>query len=394
MTNVPGTDNINALVARYARIGQRQRRNRWTNIGAAVVLTPLIAIIGVKGTHLVTQQFRAQTEYAEQSSELRALGNQLRSEIDAVVEQRRELEQQSVLFDRQSALLASRLSELDAQRTLLEQQGQTFDQQRDLLAAALEKADRQRIDLAQQRAEYNSNTPAIEREIAAINAQRLQLQDQQRNFKAQSDQLADELSAINAQRRELEMQKQQVEEQRRAVNEILEQVSALRDRQRNLDSEPEFDSGRQDDAVAYSVPVNPTLDGMATLGDSTLGNMRGGISIGGEMDITVGLTRSASINGAETYSNSLNFENLNASLSPSDLSSINSVLIQNGAGNEASPAIVEALSGNYATVIQNSLDNQDIATQTVLDISIGNVSSAMRGLSAQQAVSDSLSLQR
>lgn len=385
-------DNVNALVARYARIGRRQRKNRWINIGAAIVLMPLIVILGVKGTQLASQQFHAQSNYAEQSSELRALGQRLRSELDAISQQRIELEEQSARFDGQSAMLAAQLAELDAQRLLLEKQSRAFDEQRELLANALDNADRQRIDLAQQRAAFNTNAPAIEREIAALNAQRLELQAQQREFEAQSDQLASELDAINAQRRELEMHQQQVEEQRRAVNEILEQVGALRDRKRdeNMLVEPSL----EENVVAYSVPVNPTLDGMATVDESALGNMRGGISIGGDMDITVGLTRSASINGIEEYSSSLHIENLNAGLSPGDLSSVNSVLIQNGAGNVASPAILDALSGNYTTVIQNSLDNQELATKTVLDISIGNVSSAMRGLSAQQAISDSLSLQR
>lgn len=392
-------DTINALVARYARIGKRRRQDRWVTISAAVVCTPLLIFGGIKATEFITQQNREQSNYAAQNSELRELGSQLRSEIDAMAQQRIELEQRSAAFEQQSASLAAKLAELDLQRERLEQQGQAFDAQREQLTAALENADRQRIELAQQRAAYSSNAPAIQQEISALNAQRLELQAQQREFKAQSEQLGNELNQINAQRVELEQQQQQVEQQRQAVDEILEQVSALRDRrqqrieqQRPAELIP-LDTG-DEEAIAFVVPVNPSLDGMASVNDSELGNMRGGISIGGDMNIAVGLTRSASINGNEEYSSSLHIDNLNASLSAGDLANVNSVLIQNGAGNVASPAILDALSGNYATVIQNSLDNQEIATQTVLDISIGNVSGTLRGLAAQQAISDSLSLQR
>ena len=190
------------------------------------------------------------------------------------------------------------------------------------------------------------------------------------------------------------MQQKQVEQQRLAVDEILEQVSALRDYRREQDLNPIYPDLIAEDAVAYSIPVSPGLDGLATVDDSALGNMRGGISIGGDMDIAVGLTRSASINGVEEYSNSFYIDNLNNGVNAAELANVNSVLIQNGAGNVASPAILDALSGNYSTIIQNTLDGQEIATKTVLDISIGNVSSALRGLSAQQAISDSLSLQR
>jgi hypothetical protein len=120
-----------------------------------------------------------------------------------------------------------------------------------------------------------------------------------------------------------------------------------------------------------------------------LGNMRGGLRVDG-LDISFGLTQSATINGVEQFSNSVYIDSLR------DLASATSInpalLLQQGLGNTIDPAAMGALSGNLGTVIQNTLDNQTITTMTVIDVSLQNAASIVSGIAASDAISQSLSL--
>ena len=125
--------------------------------------------------------------------------------------------------------------------------------------------------------------------------------------------------------------------------------------------------------------------------DGALEEMRGGIRLGDGIDIAVGLTRTGSINGVEQYSNTLQIDDLTSGMDGMDLSSMQGMVIQNGAGNNVAAGIADSLSGNFSSVIQNSLDNQVIWTMTIYDVSLKNVSSAIGSISAQEAIAESLS---
>jgi hypothetical protein len=121
-----------------------------------------------------------------------------------------------------------------------------------------------------------------------------------------------------------------------------------------------------------------------------LGEMRGGMQLANGMNIAIGLTRSASINGVEQYSSSLRLDDLTAGIGTTALEGFGTNVIQNGAGNFLAPGVLDGLSSGFGTIIQNSLDNQQIHTVSTYDIAISDVGSAIRDIAAAQAVSDTL----
>ena len=124
-----------------------------------------------------------------------------------------------------------------------------------------------------------------------------------------------------------------------------------------------------------------------------LGEIRGGMQLGNGMNIDIGLTRSASINGVEQYSNVLQLDDL-AGMDAAALAGIGTNVIQNGAGNFLAPTVLDGLSSGFGTIIQNSFDGQEIRTSTTYDVAISDVSSALRDIATSQAISDTLSMQQ
>jgi hypothetical protein len=55
-----------------------------------------------------------------------------------------------------------------------------------------------------------------------------------------------------------------------------------------------------------------------------------------------------------------------------------------------SPNVLDGLSSSFGTIIQNSLDNQEIHTLSTYDIAITDVGSTLRDLATNQAISDVL----
>jgi hypothetical protein len=123
---------------------------------------------------------------------------------------------------------------------------------------------------------------------------------------------------------------------------------------------------------------------------SALGEMRGGVQLPNGMNVAIGLTRTASINGEEQLGSSLHIDDLTAGLSPATLDALRPVVIQNGEGNSVSTQLLDGWSGGIGTFIQNSRDNQEISTATIYDVSIQDVAPTIRDMAASQAVSDSL----
>lgn len=125
--------------------------------------------------------------------------------------------------------------------------------------------------------------------------------------------------------------------------------------------------------------------------DSTLASMRGGFDFGNGLSVSFGIERAVYINGALVTSTSINVGEL-ARVTPEQAMQISRQaaainLVQNGTGNAA------ALSGGDlatpGTVIQNTLDNQNIRSQTIINAS-SNAMGLMKTLNTLTSMREAL----
>lgn len=116
-------------------------------------------------------------------------------------------------------------------------------------------------------------------------------------------------------------------------------------------------------------PVERRNEIWMAVGDTTLDHLRGGFDTGNGLMVTFGISRAVYINGSLVTQTTLNFGQLN-NLSAAQAAQLNKQmaalhLVQNGPGNVFEPQ----QAGTSGTVIQNTLDNQHIVNQTVIDAS-------------------------
>ncbi|MGI9343437.1 MAG: hypothetical protein ACR2QV_11335 [Gammaproteobacteria bacterium] len=413
--------NLGNLVDAYAKVGMRRRRERASLIVAVALLVPIAALLAALAWNqgVGTVGFRPVAS-SHQLEELERLTQSLATEVRAISGQREQFTAQQELFQQQSSLLAEELSAITTQRNDLEEQRFAFQSQGRRMADAIANIDSRRATIEKQQQEIDRQAPMVDRELAAMRAERDRLEERRREYAEQGEMLSVEIAAINEQRRELAKQRLQVEKQRKEIQILLEQTREIQSRLMNPDGYgqgPDSPMLAQEDVAPADIapddiaPVDiqvdvteaatvavaesrqqPTIDGLTAVEDGQLSNMRGGIDIGGDMVIDIGVTRSASINGVEQYSSTLQFEDIaGGQLSPSDLAAVGGVLIQSGAGNVAPVDLIDSSTGNFL-IIQNSRDYQEIATENVYDISVDNVSSTIEGIAAGQAIDSSLLL--
>ena len=123
------------------------------------------------------------------------------------------------------------------------------------------------------------------------------------------------------------------------------------------------------------------------VGDTLLDDLRGGFDPGNGLMVTFGISRATYVNGDLVAQTTLNFGQLNnlsagqAAQLSKQMAALN--LIQIGPGNNFAPQQV----GTSGTVIQNTLDNQHIVNQTVIDAS-GNALGMIKNLNTQAPVTD------
>ena len=127
-------------------------------------------------------------------------------------------------------------------------------------------------------------------------------------------------------------------------------------------------------ATAHADPLKRTEETWMAVSDQTLDSQRGGFDLGSGLLVSFGITRAVFINGELATQTTLNFGQLDkitagqAAELGRQLSALN--LVQNGPGNT-----VEApIGGMGGTVIQNTLNNQRIANQTVLNVQTNGMS--------------------
>jgi hypothetical protein len=125
--------------------------------------------------------------------------------------------------------------------------------------------------------------------------------------------------------------------------------------------------------------------------DSTLASMRGGFDFGNGLSVSFGIERAVYINGALVTTTAINVGDLarvtpeQATLIGRQAAAIN--LVQNGPGNAA--ALTGSDLATPGTVIQNTLSNQNIQSQTIINAS-SNALGLMKTLNTLSSLREAL----
>jgi hypothetical protein len=396
--------DVDLLVATYAPKGRARRSARQArtikSIGAGLVVVATVAVgiayLSEQGLPFGGTDNELQASIKSELAGVRRMNSELASELALVSQQRRELEMQRQRVADERGALRGDLEAIRLQQSELEMQRQGFDLQRNDLAAQLASLDAEQQRLEAQRSLVAKDGPELQRALTQLEQQRRELEREQASFGEQRATFVAEIEALTGQREQLEMQRQQLE------NQWIE-LQGLMDRMNEESAAAPATELQPAEEVSEAAPQTEPYSRMdendwvssgslAAVADEKLGEMRGAISFGDDLNIAIGLTRTASVNGVQQYSSSLRFNSLDA-LSMNDLGAANTMLIQSGAGNSVAPAVMNSLSNGIATIIQNTLDNQNIATTSVFDVAIGNAATAISDVAAFDAITDSVAMQ-
>lgn len=168
---------------------------------------------------------------------------------------------------------------------------------------------------------------------------------------------------------------------------------------------------RGEASVLPSSAANPAMSTAAreetwlAVPDAQLDQLRGGFDVGGGLVLSLGISMVTYINGrlvTETAISPMQLDQL-SNLSTEQVAQLKEkitslTVVQNGPGNrwgnyqspsDGSAAVHQVSGVGPGTVIQNSLDNQNIQNLTVLDINT-NAAGLMRSNHWQNTLSDSL----
>lgn len=124
--------------------------------------------------------------------------------------------------------------------------------------------------------------------------------------------------------------------------------------------------------------------------ERTLDGLRGGFDVGGGLLVSFGITRAVYINGDLVTQTTLNFGRL-SELTPAQAAQLDQQmaalnLVQTGPGNSVAPDVVSTGAG---TIIQNTLNNQHIVNQTVIDAR-SNAMGMIKNLNIQNTLNEAL----
>jgi hypothetical protein len=373
------TRQVDELVAAYCVLGRTNRRGRWRRRAS---LLGTCAIAGAALWGAWQQDLHLQLLERVPARELLDLRSAITLQREELTAARAELAAERNRFEARNTALDAQLAAFAQNFSALQSQQETTSAQGAELRAALNEIDAQREALLAAQA----RGPALERELAAISAERRSLEDRWRQFSDQGTQLTNDLATLAIERRSLEAERASMDQQRRDLESMLDIAG------RDAAAAP-FDTTT---SGVFAPDLDPTLGPFlaAAVDANALDDMRGGILFGNGMNVAIGLTRTAAINGEQQFSSSLRLDDFGASLDPGVLQNVGQFVIQNGGGNSLSADFVNSWQDGFGTVIQNSLDNQEISTATIYDVSIQDVAYTMQGMAAFKALTDSLSLQR
>ena len=427
---------IDDIVASYASIGRLQKRRKLGLTMAGIVALPLIAltVLQIANNAAVPDNSRAQIDApaaaspavagdvtATQSAELEAFKDQIIAEIAALKAEQSNIQAGSSQLENQSAELNDQLSEISDQRETLELENSRVTEQRERIAAAFAEIEAKQREIEARRAELAQEDPKLEEQRAALDAERNRLESLRDQVSEESSLLEQEIKAINAERTKLAAQRIVVQQRREELQRLIEKSRSIEtDDTDSLDAErnaanPDSQMREQEDLVneqprntsapdrpysgfrmsAQAEPASVVLspdENLPYVDAWELDNMRGGFDLGDGMEVSIGLTRTAQLNGEEQYSSYVNLTDAMAGVPVSQANTASGNVVQSGNGNFVSPEVLDSISGSFSTIIQNSLDNQQIELKNVYDISIQNAASVVFDQSARKAVSDAIQL--
>ena len=127
--------------------------------------------------------------------------------------------------------------------------------------------------------------------------------------------------------------------------------------------------------AAQNVGAEPPAVGWTAVSEETLEQARGGFDVPGGLSLSFGIERLVSINGSVVSSVAFTIADVahlsveEASLARTAIASMN--VLQNGVGNVFSPSPMAQTMA--ATVIQNSLNDQVLRTQTIVNGSVNSL---------------------
>ena len=142
-------------------------------------------------------------------------------------------------------------------------------------------------------------------------------------------------------------------------------------------------------ATPQQQPPDPAL--WLAASDHTLDQLRGGFDMGGGLVVSFGVSRTVSINGQRVSATSFQVDGLSR-LSPAQAAALGQQLsaqsqaVQNGPGNTV---LAGAVTVPLALYVQNTLDNQTLQTQTVIQAA-SNGLSLVKNLKLQTTLNSAL----
>ena len=141
--------------------------------------------------------------------------------------------------------------------------------------------------------------------------------------------------------------------------------------------------------AAERTPFEPAQ--WRTASNEQLDKSRGGFSLDSGLNVSFGIIRTVTINGDLVSQIRFDLPDI-ASISPDQARLVNTALgdtgmIQSGSGNFIDPAAVMGLNGG--TVIQNSLNDQQIQTLTVINTGVNSLA-LLKSINTHDVLTDAL----
>lgn len=370
------TIDVDTLVATYSALGARQRRRHRLHGWLGATLVALVAALAFHAYRL-GWSLEGMAAHAKAYSK-QALHGMFEDEIAALDAQRVALEAERRRFEASSRELATRMDSFESRAAEIESTRDELRVRSAELETALERFETERDVLA-----AVAPRPHVREEVAAIRAEREALVERRRAFAAEDAELDREIDSLSREREGLRRQRESMERQRRELEALLEDAglgTAL------------VPPGAVLEASEADADLTTLALADHDVGEGSLGEMRAGIRLGDGMNISLGLTRTASVNGSEEIRQTFDLGALGAGLDLSSIEGLGQLVIQSGNANTIDPGVLDPL--GFGTFIQNDLDGQRIRTQTIYDLSIHDVARTIQGLAAGHALSDSLGFQQ
>jgi hypothetical protein len=143
--------------------------------------------------------------------------------------------------------------------------------------------------------------------------------------------------------------------------------------------------------LAGAIQVHAAPAGWVAVDAAVLGELRGGLSIAGGLEVSLGIERIVTINGEVQSRTSFQLTDIarlseqQTALTRAALSDVK--LIQNGSANMALAALADTSLGG--TIIQNSLSGQHIDTRTLINASVNSMG-LLKAINFNGNVSDAI----